>query len=74
MNETSGIVKQTHLGPDGTTLFEVRTRITRASSGSPIIGQSGVVGMWKWDSLTDETLGMGEDVEVLHHPCGAERL
>lgn len=68
---SSGTVGRLRVAKDGTTLFEVRTQGHRASSGSPVLGPNDqVVGMWSWDNLTDDTLGMAEGVDALHRPCG----
>lgn len=75
--EAIGEVGQSRSMRDGTPVFDIHSTQPNqpGGSGSPILAEDGtVVGMYPWRDNTDHSLGYGESVDVLRHPCGEVRL
>ena len=75
--EALGEIGRSYSARDGAPIFDIHyTQPNQpGGSGSPILADDGtVVGMWPWYDLTNHSLGTGEGVDVLRHPCGEVQL
>jgi hypothetical protein len=69
---SSGTVTRTALARDGTPVFEIHaeTRPDRGSSGSPVLDdQNRVVGIYTWNDVEDNLIGIAISSAALSHAC-----